>query len=187
MKKVLSLILVGAMIMSMIGTAFAVNSGSIHVGDVTADPGAEIEVPIVVDTNPGIVELAIDVTYTDGLTLTGAEDCGLLGEKTNVFGNDYSKNPYTLTWNDGVGDGDHTGTGNLAILHFTVSEDAELGDELAVSLKVYDGANYDLEDVEFTATSGVVRVGGKFHNIEASAGERGSIAPSGTVTVKVTF
>ena len=55
MKKVLSLILVGAMIMSMIGTAFAVSRGSIHVEDVTADPGAEIEVPIVVDKNNIIV------------------------------------------------------------------------------------------------------------------------------------
>ena len=88
MKKVLSLILVGAMIMSMIGTAFAASSGSIHVDDVTAAPGEEIEVPIVMDTNPGIVELAIDVTYAEGLVLTGADDCGLLGENNDVFGND---------------------------------------------------------------------------------------------------
>ena len=184
MKKVLSLILVGAMIMSMIGTAFAVSRGSIHVEDVTADPGAEIEVPIVVDTNPGIVELAIDVTYADGLTLTGADDCGLLGENNNVFGDNYSKNPYKMTWNDGVGKGDHIGTGNIAILHFTVSEDAKQGDVLSISLKVSQGCNAADQKVTFTVTNGAVYVGGKFHNIEASAGEGGSIAPSGTVTVK---
>ena len=183
MKKLLSLILAGALIISMVGSAFAAGgSGAIHVDDVTADPGAEIEVPIVMDTNPGVVALNIDVTYAEGLVLTGVDDGGLLG--TNYFEDNYSKNPYTLMWNNGTSKENYTETGSIAILHFTVSEDAVLGSELAITLKAYDGTDVDLKDVDFTVTNGSVCVGGKYYDVTAEASENGSISPEGTVTVK---
>ncbi len=80
-------------------------------------------VDVNITSNPGIVSLRLFVEYdTNVVTLTGAEDKGVLG--TSQF-TDTFKSPFAMVWSNGTATENITFTGTIASLTFKVNEGVE--------------------------------------------------------------
>lgn len=93
---------------------------------VTGAPGETVDVEIVMHNNPGIVSMVMRVGYDSSvLTLKSVTDAGILG--TQVHSDDYTRNPYQLTWANDLATTNYTANGTLVTLHFEIAADAEAG------------------------------------------------------------
>ena len=147
MKKVVSILLMLALVASLSVAAFAAGeTGTVSVSTVEANPGETVTVEVAIDTNPGVCALQIKVNYD--------ETALVLDEMTasGINGGVWTVEKWAL-WDNTA---DSTYTGTVLTLTFTVKEGAEIG-SYAVSVDVA-AVNYDEEDVAFTATAGAVKV-----------------------------
>ena len=131
----------------------------ITVATVIAKSGQEVEVPITMENNPGVIGVGLRVAYDNALTLVSVTDGGVLGG--TMHGTNYNKNPYYLNWANDTATSNITENGVIATLRFKVADDAADG-VYAVSLS-YDNDdfeifNYDAETVEFNLAAGGVEV-----------------------------
>ena len=136
-------------------------TGTLSIGEYSAESGETIDVEVILSDNPGIIALSFDVEYdSERLELIKAEDGKILGTSTSLFGNDTTANPYRLCWDD-LSTENNTGNGTVATLTFKVKEDAPSG-IASVGLILNQGStfNVDMEDVAFTTESGVINVTG---------------------------
>jgi len=93
---------------------------------VTGAPGETVDVEIVMHNNPGIVSMVMRVGYdSDVLTLKGVTDAKILG--TAVHSDDYTRNPYQLTWANDLATTNFTANGTLVTLHFEIAANAQAG------------------------------------------------------------
>ena len=141
------------------------------VGTVTAHAGETVDVPILIENNPGIVGLSVTVSFdTDVLTLKNAAEAPLFvdGDGHSVgyymFGGTYNTSSFTILWDDGTGV-NSTQSGTFATLTFEVAEDAPLGDT-AISIGYSAGSTFaaapapdnTLTEVAFDTRAGAVTV-----------------------------
>ena len=136
------------------------DSAVISVGTMKATAGTQIEVPIRIHNNPGLVAMLLTVSYDASiLTLLNAEDGGLFGDGNAYFGNDNADNPYVLMWEDALSQSNHTADGVLATLTFAVSEDAAEG-QTAISLLLDEESTFavDLTAVDIEMRNGLITV-----------------------------
>lgn len=107
-----------ACILFMLNTlAYAAETDTVISADtVTVAPGQQVEVPIRLTGNPGIVGACLSVQYDKELILTGIESGTALPSLTMTKPGNYSANPIRILW-DGT-DADNT-DGVMAILRFT--------------------------------------------------------------------
>ena len=109
--------------------------------------------------NPGIWGIALKISYDKSkLTLTNVINGEIFADGEWTKGN-INKETYTLSY--GANEfANITTNGTLAILEFTVSEDAEVDTllEINASYQIGDIINIDFDDVDFTVVSGGVQV-----------------------------
>ena len=102
-----------------------------------------VEVPITLSGNTGILGMTLQVSHTEGLTLTNVAGGTALKSLTFTAPGDFSANPFNLVW-DGMASADTT-NGVIAILTFTVSKSTVKDYEINVSLDSgFDGGLYDI-------------------------------------------
>ena len=122
--------------------------------------GDTVDVMVSVNNNPGIISMLLELSYdNDYLTLTGVEDCGILG--TTVHGNNITYMPYVLCWANDTAHENITANGNIVKLSFKVKDDAPEG-VYNINLS-YDNEeehilNFDFETVDFDVLNGSIEV-----------------------------
>ena len=135
------------------------NASVISTGSATVTRGKTVSVPVILENNPGIVSMRLNVAYDSRwLTLESVTDYGLLG--TNGSDPDYGGSPYTLVW-EGLLSENITANGTIAELTFRVSEDAPEGScaiRLSYNYSLYDIMDKNLNPVYFNLVHGVLNV-----------------------------
>ena len=157
-------------------------SVSFSVGEVCANPGETIRVPVSLTSNEGIIAARLKISYPSVLTLEEVEDCGILGEY--VFGNDLRANPYIVMWENGLATSDYTETGVLVYLTFSISENATTGEyDIEISYDEEEIYNVDLTNANVTISNGSVLVG---HNCVQSSVTQPTCTEQGYTTYTCT-
>ncbi len=129
----------------------------ISIGDTKGLVGKTITVPVYLESNPGLINVTIDISYDSNVfTLTNVEDTGLL---SGAMHTDRLESPYRLTWaNDTVAENIYV-TGNLVNLTFSIAENAEVGDYAFAISPVPDGImNFDCDTLDATFKNGTCTV-----------------------------
>lgn len=123
MKKLLAIIT--CIVVLILGSSFSVFASSdtptLTVGQVTAEGGASVEVPITISDNTGVCGATIMVTYDDRLKLTAVSAGEGLSTLTMTKPGDLTQNPVNILW-DGT-DADNS-NGDIVKLSFTVPKAA---------------------------------------------------------------
>ena len=131
---------------------------AITVSSLTADTGSTVEVPIIMENNPGVAAVSLDVTYDNTkLSLVSVEDGKILGTSTFLSGKDLTMVPYTLNWDD-LSSENNTGNGTLAVLTFNVLDSDATDTSIKVSVNQKSTFNVDFEDVVFETHEGIITI-----------------------------
>ena len=131
---------------------------AITVSSLKADTGSTVEVPIIMENNPGVAAVSLDVTYDNTkLSLVSVEDGKILGTSTFLSGKDLTMVPYTLNWDD-LSSENNTGNGTLAVLTFNVLDSDATDTSIKVSVNQKSTFNVDFEDVVFETHEGLITI-----------------------------
>lgn len=137
--------------------------GTITVSDVKASPGEKIKVKINLDRNPGIAAMKLNVKYDQSvLRLVKASNGNVFKNSAVTFGNDYSKVPYSIVYEDGLAVKNNSKTGTIVELTFKVLENADVK-KTSVSVVCDKDSTFDigLNDVEFDTQAGTIQISEK--------------------------
>ncbi len=148
MKKILSMLLAVIIMFSATGiSVYATDTADVVIvgSEVIAKPGETVEIPIVIEKNNGFCFLQLQFQYPGELTLVSF---------TNAVSALACTSDATTVWD---GEIEYTGTGNLAILTFTVSENAE-HKAYPVTINFIESYDYELNDVSASLTAGSIKV-----------------------------
>lgn len=159
MKKIVA-ILTGIILLTVLFAfcASAAENGALTLSSAAAAPGESVTLDVAMPANPGLVTMAIRVSYdTNVLELTNVTDTGLL---TGTVLNPTYNSPYTISWIDGEATENNTETGTIASFTFKVKDSAPEGVS-SVSLQFSDSYNTNYQANQFSASSGTVTVTGK--------------------------
>ena len=160
MKKMLTFILILAMMLSMLPAGNIVSFGDTapHY-ELTAGkayPGGSVELTISIANNPGVISLRNSVTFNmDIFTLESVEDLGLLNGFTTPAPKKVS--PYTLRWADALATENNFANGDLIKVTFTVNENAAPG-KYAVTAAHLEARNAGGEKIYFTAATTEIEI-----------------------------
>ncbi len=133
------------------------NAPVIKVEEIKATAGKTVSVKVDIANNPGVIAMALWVDYDSNvMTLEGATDGGILG--TQMHSPDYTKNPYTIAWNNGTATSDFTANGTIVTLNFKIKEGVAVG-TYPITLS-YSSANFDIINKNFDAVDFVTVAGG---------------------------
>ncbi len=167
-KKLISLALVFAIGVcsvifgtSVFGSAADYSDPTIEIGSAHAEAGETFEIPIVMYNNPGIVAVCVSVTFDSSLlTLESAANGSFMDDARAIFGKAPSSSPYKLSWEDGLSTTNNVNNGTMAVLTFSVDENAPSGVyEIGLSYVVGSTFDVDLTEVSFDTVSGSVTIG----------------------------
>ena len=119
---------------------FATNGGTtITAASVQAAPGAQIPLEISIDNNLGVLGLTLEVSYPTELTLTDAKAGSAFSGLSLTRPGKY-QSPCRFVW-DGLAD-EPDEDGVILTLLFDVSNQAQPGTSLDVSLHIQNGCKY---------------------------------------------
>lgn len=165
MKKIFSVMLVVAMLLSLV-TINVAAEGGIKVKFTTPDPivananeDQEVAVDFVVESNSGIISFAADFSFDETkLQLVKVEDKEILPGYNGYNGVDNVTKK--LSWGDDLAKTDYTVTGVAATLTFKVLKTATPGDYTITLTPAGSGNIYDkdMEDVACTSENGMIKV-----------------------------
>ena len=155
-KRLLTIITCIALL--ILGSSFSVFASSdspiLSVGQVSAEGGASVEVPISISGNPGVCGATIMVTYDDRLNLTAVSAGDAFSSLTMTKPGDMSVNPVNILW-DGT-DADKS-NGVIAKLSFTVPKSAGTY-PVSVTYAPGDIVDGDLNPVTLSIENGSITV-----------------------------
>ncbi len=160
MKKILSVCLALVLLFVCIPIqASADGTPTFAAGNAAAKPGETVEIPVLIENNPGIIALDVSVSFdTNVLTLQNAVNASLFSEGEITLGGSYNTATYKILWENGTGS-NSTENGAIATLTFLINEEAEAGETTItvdyVASSVFD---VDLEEVAFEKRAGVVTI-----------------------------
>lgn len=165
MKKIFSACLAMMLLLACIPLHVSAEAAPVFAaGNAAAAPGDTIEIPVLMENNPGIVALAVNVTFDpDILTLTNAAANTDLFDETKVtFSGSYNTSTFRILWEDGAAAANMTESGTIATLTFLVNENAPTGDTaISVSYTASSVFDVNLTDVAFETRNGVVTIAPK--------------------------
>ena len=115
----------------------------------TVYTGDVVEMTVMLEQNPGLAGMSLSIDYdSEVLTLTNVQEAGMLASGNLTPGGDVAAQPYNIIWDDGASHENHTETGAILTLTFTVNEDAEAGETTVTLGYASDSTfNVDLQDV----------------------------------------
>lgn len=165
MKKIISTVIaiaVLAMPFSVIEASAADAKSKIQIATVVAEAGKEIDVPVEITGNEGIVAISFTIEYdTNSLALLNVTDCGLFAEASYTQGGNIKSVPFRMMWENGLARDNYTETGEIAILHFSVLDSANSGfSEIKINVEADNTFDVDLENVAFEGINGGVEIKG---------------------------
>lgn len=160
MKRIISLLLVAAMMLVQFPTTvFAVDStvATIAVNDATATPGGTVTVDVTIQNNPGILGATLQISYDDGLTLTGVTAGEAFSYLTMTKPGRFAS-PCNFVWDGQECSPEDVKDGVILSLTFDVASDIADGTELGVRVSIPNGdvVDNDLNPVEVKTSNGVV-------------------------------
>ena len=162
MKKVFSVCLALVLLLACISVqASAEDTPTFAAGNVEALPGETVEIPILIENNPGIVALSVNVSF-DGnvLELQNASATGSVFPAEGItFGGTYNTDSFNIIWYDATSTANYTDSGLIATLTFLVKEDAPIGEtSISVSYARSSVVDVNLDEVTFDTRNGVINV-----------------------------
>ena len=139
--------------------ASAEGTPTFAIGTADAQAGETVDIPILIENNPGIIALRVTVTFDPGvLTLQNVTNESLFSEGVFTPGGSYNTASYNILWENGTGE-NATANGTFATLTFLVAEDAPVGDTaISVSYSPSSTFNRDLNEVTFDTRAGAVTI-----------------------------
>ena len=157
MKKysIISFLIMGMVITGLMAMGAAADAQTtITIGQVTAQAGASIRVPIQVANNKGICGAAISIHYDSRLVLIDVAQGEALSSLFMTRPGSLSENPVKLVW-DGMEQ--DAGTGTIAILTFTAPQAAG-SYPISVSYEAGDIVDGSLQPIAVKTVNGQISV-----------------------------
>ncbi len=156
MKKIISILCALSMLLSLVVVAQA-SGVKIEIDEKTLVQGTgteSVEVPLELSGNTGIAGMTLQISYDEGLEITGVQKGPALGSMTLTEDGDYlTANPFNLLW-DGK-DADAT-NGVIAILTFTVPKNQVKTYHVSATLdSAFDD---DVQDVSIAIVNGGITI-----------------------------
>lgn len=158
MKKKYAVIFLAIMIcLSFSLSVYATSKGIISVENKSASKGDTVEIEIVMESNPGFLDMKLSVAYGEGLELISIQDTGLISGAQHS--SNYHLNPYPLTWTNSLLTENLTVAGTIAKLRFYVKENATNENcKVSISYERYNIIDTDLNMVDFNLQDGGIIV-----------------------------
>ncbi|MBE6798878.1 MAG: hypothetical protein E7525_03775 [Ruminococcaceae bacterium] len=164
-ERVLSILVAVALLAISCFTATPVSATvtdsdpTITVSSAQGVAGDTVSVTVTLSNNPGIASMRLKITYDPNyLTLTGAQDGGLLGN--DIFSSNHTS-PYTLMWFNPTVTTNYTANGVIATLTFEINElstSAMSAPITASFVTANDCLDNDIDPVSMTVVSGAVAI-----------------------------
>ncbi len=128
MKKIVITILTLILILSVCAfPAAAAGTGSLSATSASGYRGDTVTVNVNLGSNPGLITMKFQVSYSSNLTLVSVSNSGLLSGWTTP--SPTISSPYTLRWADSLATSNNTATGRLVTLTFKIADNAAIGNE----------------------------------------------------------
>ena len=128
MKKiVVSLMLAVLLLSTCLFSVSAAGNGSLSATSASGYRGDTVTVNVNLGSNPGLITMKFQISYSANLTLVSVSNSGLLGGWTTPAPTIQS--PYTLRWADSLATVNNTANGKLVTLTFKINDDAKIGTE----------------------------------------------------------
>ena len=124
-KSILSLLLACVFALSCFLPLSTAAGGVLKLSGAEAYPGETVTIDLTLSDNPGFVNMMLTVRYDPALTLTGVTDKGVIPGQMHA--QNYSANPYQLTWMNDTSSANITANGVIASLSFRIADDAATG------------------------------------------------------------
>jgi len=154
--RILAIICTVSILITLCMSVSASAQTTLTVDSVNAEAGADVEVAIDLSGNEvGVLGMMISVSYDENLTLKNAVAGTALSSLDFTLGKDITANPINIAW-DGV-EADST-NGTIAVLTFTVPENAEGTYNINVSYEVGNIYDNDYEDIDVSVVNGKINV-----------------------------
>ena len=152
------------LVMLLPTTAFAAGTFDVSAGKVSAENtvGAKIDVPIMLDNNPGVTAVKIKIGFEKAqlkLVAVKEQEATISGWKgyTKDFNAANNKGEYTLFWSNSLLGEDITATGKLVTLTFEILAGATAGSkEITLTPSADDIINNNDKVVTASATNGSI-------------------------------
>ena len=160
--KLISIVIAVVVIVSTFAVSIvnALEEGTIEISKPTGKVGETVDVTFTINNNPGLVGMALNVTFDDSvLQLITVNDGDILGANAHK---PELENPYTLSWSNDTMRTNITDNGTIVTLTFLIKETAQKGNSYEIKAS-YDYDNYDIYDVDsnpvkFNIVNGYVNV-----------------------------
>ena len=126
----------------------------IKVGEVLTKPGKDVKIPIILEDNPGIMGMQLNIEYSDELKLKSVEKGDALSSLSYTQSGSIRTYPFVVLW-DGLSNDSSNGT--LVYLTFQAPT---LEGEYNVKVQADNGAtyNFDMEDILLVFEDGIISV-----------------------------
>ena len=158
------------------GAAFVVSNAQVR-------PGQTFDVEIKISDNPGLIATKINIDYDSNvLVLNSVTDGTVFGSGNMVVGNDISKIPYTVIWEDSLAEKNYSDDGTILILSFTVKQDVtSCKTPIVVTYEQESTLNYDLDEVSFNVINSEIDI---IERLAGDANKDGQISLKDVVLIK---
>lgn len=163
MKKILSLFIalvfvITAFPLGAIST-FAESTAVITVESASAFAGKTVDVNVKIEDNPGVLAASLTFTFSEGLTLVGANNGDAFSTLTMTKPGKFVS-PCKFVWDGSEISDEDIKDGTILTLTFEVSETVEAGTDLIVNISCNKGdvIDGDMDVVSATTIGGVVSV-----------------------------
>ncbi len=157
MKKRFISFMLCILIINLTYSAVASDIPTISLSNSECYPGETVEVHVSMQNNPGIVSMTLTVEYDETvLTLIEVSDTGVMPGQMHSA---KKVSPYTLTWENDTSRENFYVNGDIAVLKFKVSENANAGNYALKLGYPRDGIfDFDVENIDFSLSHGSIAV-----------------------------
>lgn len=156
MKKIIiSLMLAVLLLSTCLFSVSAAGNGSLSATSASGYRGDTVTVNVNLGSNPGLITMKFQVSYSSNLTLLSVSNSGLLGGWTTP--SPTISSPYTLRWADSLATENNTATGKLVTLTFKINDNAAIGTE-TVSINFNESRDAAGSKNTFNSTSATITV-----------------------------
>ena len=142
-------------------TVLADSAPLLSVSSIVGLRGNEVEVAITLKNNPGVTAMRIDVGFDPkALTFLRYSDTALLkGPSHPPSTTEGATSPLVFAWEDGLATVNNVSNGNIVLMRFLVSNDAEPGNyDITLSYLPANVYNVDVTPVHFNIIDGSITV-----------------------------
>ncbi len=156
-KTIIAIICITSLMLTLgLSTVSASSEITLTVSEVTASPGTDVEVPVILSGNTmGVLAMQLSMTYDSNLTFKSIKQGDALSTLDMTAIKDFTANPCTILL-DGL-DADMS-NGTIFVLKFTVPADATGKLDVNLSYNVGEIYDNDMNDINTKIVNGGITV-----------------------------